>query len=209
MSGSCNNSPPPDGKSLVVATTNDNKFFEIRSALGPSAVPLYTLNRFPRIKPPEETGATFMENARIKAEAYFHALQRPVLAEDSGLVVPALDGYPGIHSARIAETDPERIRIILEKLGPHMDRAAAYVCSMVFIVEGRLHEVEASCRGWIVKMPVGERGFGYDPIFQPEGSPKTFGQMSIKEKSNYSHRGKAAQLLIPHLLSEFRRPQTS
>lgn len=205
MSGFCNNSPPPDGKLLVVATTNDNKFFEIRSALGAIAIPLYTLHKFPPVTVPEETGITFMENAKIKAEAYFRELKRPVLAEDSGLVVPALDGYPGIHSARIAATDPERIRIILEKLGPGMDRAAAYVCSMVFIMDGRLHEVEASCTGWIVREPVGERGFGYDPIFQPAGSPKTFGQMSIKEKSNYSHRGKAAQLMIPHLLSAFRQ----
>lgn len=203
MSSSCNNFLPADGRYLVVATTNDNKFFEIRSALGAIAIPLFMLQRFPPIEPPEETGTSFLENARIKAQAYYRALQKPVLAEDSGLVIPALDGYPGIHSARIAQTDPERIRIILDKLKPGMDRHAGYVCSMVVVTERGAQEVEARCSGWIVEKPVGELGFGYDPIFQPEGSPKTFGQMSIKEKSNYSHRGKAAQLMIPHLLTAF------
>lgn len=200
MSVSCNNSPPSDGKYLVVATTNEDKFFEIRTALGQIGIALYTLKSFAQIEPPEETGSTFLENARLKATCYFQTLQKPLLAEDSGLVIPSLGGFPGIHSARVAPTDADRIRLVLDRLGSSSDRAAFYQCSMVFLFQGQQYEAEGFCQGRITGEAVGDRGFGYDPIFQPDGSPRTFGEMSIREKTNFSHRGKAARELIPALL---------
>jgi len=130
-----------------------------------------------------------------------------VLAEDSGLVVPALGGFPGIHSARIGPDDATRTQIVLQKLNElgSPARDAYYVCSIMLIVNGQAYAVEGRCDGTLAREPDGTQGFGYDPIFIPEGSNKTFGRMSIKEKSQYSHRARAIHLIIPQLIAEFRK----
>jgi len=200
----CNNSPPSEGKYLVVATSNQNKFFEIRSALGQIGIALYSLNSFSRIEESPETGTTFEENAKQKAEYYFQYLQNPLLTEDSGLVIPALNGFPGIHSARIAADDASRIALVLEKMKGREDRSAYYICSLVYHDGKQMTAVEGRCDGVITAEPIGELGFGYDPIFRPENHPATFGQMTIKQKTFYSHRGRAVEKIIPYLIAEFR-----
>lgn len=204
MRGSCNNFPRSADRRLVVATSNSNKFFEIRSSFGQLGVriQILSLRDFEDVPEAPETGNTFAENALQKARFYYGQLHQSVLAEDSGLVVPALEGFPGIHSARIAPDDPSRLRVVLEKLVPGMDRSAYYVCHMVFIHRDNVFAVEAKCTGTIVETPEGELGFGYDPIFRPESAHKTFGSMTVKEKSQYSHRARAVQLMIPYVLAE-------
>jgi len=206
MRGSCNCFPRSADKSLVIATSNTGKFFEIRSSFGPlgSRIRLLSLADFDDVPEAPETGATFAENALQKAQFYSDRLRQSVLAEDSGLVVPVLDGFPGIHSARVASDDLSRIRLILEKLHPGTDRSAYYVCNMVFVHEGKVFAVEGKCSGTIAETPDGDQGFGYDPVFRPAGSTKTFGRMTVKEKSQYSHRARAVQLMIPHILREMK-----
>jgi XTP/dITP diphosphohydrolase len=168
------------------------------------------LNDFPPVPEAPETGSTFAENAAQKANYYWENFKKPVLAEDSGLVVPALDGFPGIHSARIGPDDATRTRIVLNKLREieaqeNQLRRAYYVCSIMLIVNSTKYSVEGRCDGTLTSEPDGTQGFGYDPIFIPDGSTHTFGRMSIKEKSQYSHRARAIHLIIPHLISEFRK----
>jgi XTP/dITP diphosphohydrolase len=208
MKGYCNSSPPSGERFLLLASTNQNKFFEIRTSLGQLGIPLYSLNDFPQVPESPETGATFAENAEQKANYYWQHFKKPILAEDSGLVVPSLGGFPGIHSARIAENDEKRIQTVLDKMKEFKDpdsRHAYYICSIMLIANGTRYAVEGRCDGTITTEPDGTQGFGYDPIFIPDGSTKTFGRMSIKEKSQYSHRGRAIHLIIPHLISEFRK----
>jgi XTP/dITP diphosphohydrolase len=175
--------------------------------LGQLGIPLYSLNDFPSIDEAPETGSTFAQNAAQKAKYYWEHFKKPVLAEDSGLVVPALGGFPGIHSARIGPDDATRTQIVLQKLKEldSASRDAYYICSIMLIVNSQSYAVEGRCDGTLAEEPDGTQGFGYDPIFIPEGLTRTFGRMSIKEKSQYSHRAKAIHLIIPHLISEFRK----
>jgi XTP/dITP diphosphohydrolase len=206
MVGSCNNYRPSGDRLLLLATTNPNKFFEIRTALGQLGIPLCSLKDFPKIDESPETGSTFAENAAQKANYYWEKFQKPVMAEDSGLVIPSLDGFPGIYSARIGPDDTSRIGMVLDKLKNHdLDRRAYYICSIMLIVNGASYTVEGRCDGSILEVPDGTQGFGYDPIFLPDGALRSFGRMSIKEKSQYSHRAQAVHKIIPYLISEFRK----
>jgi XTP/dITP diphosphohydrolase len=194
---------------LVIATYNVGKFVELRSGLEVLGIPLLSLSDFPDIPEAPETGETFSEIANRKAQFYFERLRRPgiderrlpagILAEDSGLIIPSLDGFPGIFSARIGNTDNERIQIVLNKLHSISDRSAYYHCSMVFITINDKIETEGRCYGTIVETPVGNLGFGYDPIFLPRNSDRTFGETPISEKSAISHRGRALQQMIPQI----------
>ena len=162
-------------------------------------VSLLSLQDFPDVPEAPEQGATFAEIAHAKAQFYYQHLQLPVLAEDSGLIVPALNGYPGIFSARIAETDAGRIQTILDKLSEQNDRRAFYHCSMVFLSDDAVMESTGRCDGRITEEPRGTHGFGYDPIFLPEALSKTFAELTIDEKAEYSHRGRALKSLLPDL----------
>jgi len=206
---------PPPGRELIIATTNTGKFGEICSELSFLNIQLRSLNDFPDLPEAPETGSTFEENARLKADFYYDKLHRPVLAEDSGLVIPSLGGFPGIHSARIANDDASRIRCVLEKLDELQTevpitpitswqlRAAYYVSSLVFEDGEKAFTVEGRCRGSIARSASGAQGFGYDPIFVPENSGKTFAEMDQKQKTEISHRGRALRAMIPHLISVF------
>ena len=184
---------------IVIGTSNRGKFLEIHAALKTFNIPLLSLKDFPDVHEAPETGHTFEEIARNKAAYYFEKTRLPVLAEDSGLVIPALDGFPGIFSARVAETDCERIRIILEKLQGQNDRIAFYHCSMVFWSSHTTLESEGRCDGTIAISPRGNLGFGYDPVFIPQNSERSFGEMTLEEKELISHRGIALQRILPQL----------
>jgi XTP/dITP diphosphohydrolase len=148
---------------------------------------------------PEETGATLLQNAWIKAAAL--RAEAPddavVIADDTGLVVHALDGRPGVFSSRYAGPDAtyaDNCRRLLEELEGRSDRAAAFVCVLVALTAGGEALVAVgSCPGRIANAPRGERGFGYDPVFTPEGSSLTMAEMTAEQKAAVSHRGRAAR----------------
>jgi XTP/dITP diphosphohydrolase len=187
----------------VIATSNRGKFLELQQGLKDLNLSLHSLQEFPEVPDAPEVGSNFEEIARNKATFYYERVQLPVLAEDSGLVIPSLDGFPGIFSARIAPSDSERIQIILAKLQGKLERSAFYVCSMVFFDSIHMIESKGRCDGYIIETPRGSLGFGYDPIFCPEKTRKTFGEMNLEEKAHYSHRGRALRLLLPQLKNRF------
>jgi XTP/dITP diphosphohydrolase len=192
---------------ILVASGNRKKAAEIAAILGAGggAAPLevLTLADFPALEMPEETGATFLENARIKARAGAAASGLPTLGEDSGLRVDALAGAPGVLSARYAEgDDAARWGKLLEALRgvPAGRRTARYRCAAVFALpDGREEWVEGSCEGEIAFAPRGTGGFGYDPVFlRPDG--RTMAELAPAEKDAVSHRGKALRALAPRIL---------
>lgn len=191
---------------IVVATKNAGKVREIKELFADLPVQLKNLNDFPNIVEPEETGATFAENAVIKAQSY--ALQTGFwsLADDSGLEVEALGGAPGVFSARYAgenATDQERTDKLLRELNEakNRNRSARFVCAMTIADEnGAIKYLsEGICKGKIALSPSGGNGFGYDPIFMPEGFQQTFGELSDEIKQRLSHRARAAQNIIAFL----------
>ena len=185
-------------KKLVVATGNPGKVKEMQKYLQDFDVEL-------ALKPPEidieETGDTFIANARLKATQTAQALQEWSIADDSGLMVTALNGQPGIYSARYGKTDQERIERLLTELGDNEDRSAQFVCAIVIAnPQGKVViETEGICPGQISTEMQGEGGFGYDPIFYVPSAQQTFAQMSPELKRKYSHRGIAFANLQPLL----------
>ena len=144
----------------------------------------------------EETGETFAENARIKAEAVMRATGLPAIADDSGLCVDALGGAPGVHSARYtgnhADSDKDRYELLLRNLGGRDERTARFVCSLCCAFpNGDLLTAEGACEGSILAAPRGENGFGYDPVFRPNGFDHSMAELTMEEKNEISHRGKA------------------
>ncbi|MEO7658658.1 MAG: RdgB/HAM1 family non-canonical purine NTP pyrophosphatase [Pyrinomonadaceae bacterium] len=197
---------PPQNKELVVATSNQGKVNELRNLLGGLSLSLYSLADFPDIHEIPETGHRFRENACIKAAGY--ALQTGItsLADDSGLEVLALDGRPGIHSARYVGSDiPFSIKMekLLGELAStgDVERRARFVCSIaVADAAGRiLADTEGICDGKIAQAPRGNAGFGYDPIFIPDGYEQTFGELSDTIKQTISHRFRAFDQIFPFL----------
>jgi XTP/dITP diphosphohydrolase len=210
MVGSKGVSQPP----LVLATRNKGKAEEFRRVLGR----VFVLQTLPAaIEMPEETGATFAENARLKAEAVFAALgrTRPVLADDSGLEVTALGGEPGVRSARYAgegSSDAENVAKLLRELDGVADRSARFVCNLCLIVPSGLAgqdgtgigqpliiEVSGVVEGTIEREARGSEGFGYDPVFRPLGWSETLGEAAAAQKDAVSHRGAAARALLDRL----------
>ena len=187
----------PMSMEIVIATYNAGKLRELQAGLQNLGPRLLSLNDFPGVPEAPEDGGSFSEIARKKAQFYAEQTGSAVLAEDSGLVIPVLNGYPGIFSARIGNTDDDRIRIILEKMNIHKDRAAYYHCSMVYLSSAGELETTGRCDGIITDAPRGNLGFGYDPIFQPENRDRTFGEMTVAEKAPLSHRGRALSKMIP------------
>lgn len=181
---------------VLLATTNPGKLREILPMLEGMPIAWKTLADFAPIPVPEETGATFRENARIKALAYAAASGLPVVAEDSGLEVEALDGAPGIHSARFLRDDAsyaERFAEIERRLAqrPLAPRDARFVTALAVAVSTAIvFETEASVAGTIVE-PRGAGGFGYDPIFLYRPWGRTTAELSREEKAAVSHRGRA------------------
>jgi XTP/dITP diphosphohydrolase len=182
---------------LLIATTNKNKIIEIRGLLAGLDLELVTLDAFPGVAAPEETGQTFAENAREKASYYARATHETVVAEDSGLEIDALGGAPGVESARFggAELDyPRKFALIEERLraSGSSNRTARFVCALALVRESTvLLEARGIVDGEIVLPPRGTGGFGYDPIFYYPPYRKTLAEATREEKAAVSHRGKA------------------
>ncbi len=177
---------------IVVATNNSHKVEEYKELLAGQKVDLKSLLDYPNCPEVEEDGATFRENAAKKALAACKYCDVPAFADDSGLEVEALDGRPGIHSARYAATDRERIAKLLEELKGAENRRARFVCAISIAINGEVIETfEGEVKGRIVDAPRGEDGFGYDPIFLPDGYDQTFGEMPADLKNSISHRAVA------------------
>lgn len=192
---------------LIVATTNRGKFLEIERALKGLPVVLRFLGDLPDAPRVEEDRPTFEENALKKAREIAGWSGRPALADDSGLVVPALGGRPGIQSARFAgpnATDEDNRRRLLEKMKgiPKERRSATFVCVLcVANPEGRELIVEGRCDGVIAERPSGSLGFGYDPLFYLPDLGKTMAELPLEEKNQRSHRGRALGKLREILIS--------
>ena len=206
-------------KTYLVATTNQGKLREIQAFFAPSTIRfmgIKDVNFF--IEPCVETGSTYEENARIKALHYSRNVHRLTLAEDSGLEIRALDGDPGIRSARFGGdrlSEEDRNALILEKLAgvPPEEMVATYRSIMAVAYLGEVLQVfEGSCEGRIVDTPRGDGGFGYDPIFLSPGIGKTFAQLRAEEKNRVSHRGGALRQFkenLPTLEQEVERLEQS
>lgn len=188
---------------LVLATRNPGKSAEIRQLLESFPVTIKNLQDFGPIPEVDEDGSTFEENAYKKASFTARVLGLPAMADDSGLVVPALNGAPGVHSARYAgegASDRQRCERLLAEMEGRTDRRAAFECVISLAVPtGPALTYEARCEGRIAEHPAGSNGFGYDPIFYYPPLGKTFAQITREEKGRVSHRGKALQ----ELKSEF------
>ncbi len=185
-------------RTLVIASGNAGKIREFQGLL--QHLPL-DVQPQPEVMDVEETGSTFAANARIKAKAVATTTGHWALADDSGLSVNALGGAPGVHSARYAPTDPERINKLLGALSKTSERDAQFCAALcVAAPDGSvLIEVEGRCDGRITTLPRGEGGFGYDPIFEVSGTDLTFAEMPLSDKKTHGHRGKAFALLEPRL----------
>jgi XTP/dITP diphosphohydrolase len=191
---------------LVIATHNPGKLAEMRELLAPHGVEAVSADDL-GLGEPKETGRTFLANARIKAVAAAQAAKLPAFADDSGLMVDALDGAPGIYSARWAGRNKDfneamaRIERLLRERGANApDKRAAHFVSALCVAwpDDHLEEVEARADGTLVWPPRGTAGFGYDPMFQPDGHARTFGEMTSIEKHGLppvglglSHRARA------------------
>lgn len=191
---------------ILIATTNVGKLREITAILDGVPVTLKTLADFPDVPVPDETGATFEENARQKALHYAAATGMPTMAEDSGFEVDALHGEPGVHSARYLREDAtyeERFADIYRRMreSGSPDRAARFVCALA-VADGTnvLFETSAHVEGLVAEAPAGPNGFGYDPIFLFPRYRQTFGEVSDEEKTAVSHRGQAIRALRDYLL---------
>ncbi len=177
---------------IVAATGNKHKVDEYRQLLDGQNIEIKSLLDYPAYPEPEENGSSFKENASIKALAACKYCDVPAFADDSGLEVTALGGRPGIHSSRYAATDAERIAKLLDELKDATDRSARFVCVIAIAVNGEVIETfEGEVKGTILHAPRGENGFGYDPVFQPEGFDKSFAELSPEEKNRISHRARA------------------
>ena len=190
---------------VVIATKNAGKVREIVATLDETGIQWRTLADFPPIREPDETGATFLANAELKARYYLAHTGEPTLAEDSGLEVDALGVRPGIHSARYAGTDSDDARnntTLLRELAdvPDGARQARYRSAFVLALPaGRLESSEGHVEGIIARACSGTHGFGYDPLFIPEGHADTFGVLDPSIKREISHRQRALRALLPKL----------
>ncbi len=187
----------------MLATRNAHKLRELAPLLAP-----HELEPLPAsVDLPRETGSTFAENALLKAGAAARATGMPAIADDSGIVVDALGGEPGIQSARYAgegATDEQNLAKLLERLRGSSDRRAAYVCALALVDPAHPPEVfEGRCEGVVIDDPRGSGGFGYDPAFLPDdrapGDERTIAELPPGEKDEISHRGRAARALVDWL----------
>ncbi len=190
--------PMTNSKLLVLATGNPGKLGEIQAYLEGLDIEL-------ALKPDEleieETGDTFLANACLKASHVAMATGKWAIADDSGLEVDALDGAPGIYSARYGKTDAERIERLLVELGNELNRQAQFVCVIAIArPDGSIAlQAEGVCQGEILHAPRGSNGFGYDPIFYVPETQMTFAEMPPQVKHEISHRGRAFKALLPQL----------
>lgn len=186
---------------LVIATHNKGKLEEFKVLMGELGIAFKSLDDFPPIEEPEETGKTFAANARLKATYYARKTGCACIADDSGLEVQALEGAPGVRSARYAgekATDEENNNLLLTNMKFQVRRNCRYRAALcVADANGKvLQEVDGMCEGMLLHEPLGEGGFGYDPLFWSTELHKGMGEATMQEKNKISHRGKAIRKLV-------------
>ena len=181
-------------KTLIIATKNKGKVREIKHVLKPLKLKIISLLDLPKSPDIKENGRTFEENAVKKAVSISKIFKMPVLADDSGLCVDALNGRPGVRSARYADPNPSTQRLcakLLKEMKSKNNRKAKFVC-VIAVADGRkIRLAKGVCRGTITGKMRGVNGFGYDPVFVPQGHSRTFAEVPLRLKNNISHRGKA------------------
>ena len=189
---------------LIFATNNANKVAEIRKVLG-NLFDIITLEEAGILIDIPEPHDTLEANATEKSSTIYKLTQKNCFSEDTGLEVKTLNGEPGVKSARYAgegRSDADNIQKLLSNLINENNRRAQFRTVISLIREGKEYQFEGICEGTITREQRGEKGFGYDPVFMPDGSEKTFAEMSIEEKNKYSHRKKAMSKLITFLSSK-------
>lgn len=188
---------------LIFATNNKHKIEEVQAII-PTAFQLLSLKEAGIEIEIEEPYHTLEENAREKAKVIYELVGKPCFSEDTGLEVFALNGDPGVHSARYAGDDrsfKKNIEKVLLKLNNNPNRSAQFRAVICLYLDSNHYLFEGICTGDIIREEKGIQGFGYDPIFIPKGATKTFAEMTLKEKSQYSHRRKAVDKLVTFLNS--------
>lgn len=188
-------------KEIVIATRNPGKLEEFKVLMKDLEVELRSLEEWPDLAEPEETGRTFMANARLKSTYYAKATGLPCIADDSGLEVLALEGAPGVHSARYAgeeATDEENNNQLLQTMKFQVKRTCRFRCALaVAAPTGKiLLESDGICDGMLLHEPLGTEGFGYDPLFWSTELHKGLGETTMQEKNKISHRAKAIKKLV-------------
>lgn len=188
-------------ETLIIATSNPGKLEEFKEMFKEVPVTLKCLTDYPQLVEPEETGRTFAANAKLKAAYYAKHLNEYCLADDSGLEVRALEGAPGVRSARFAgekATDEENNALLLQQMKFQISRTCRFRCALaVANPQGQIvAETDGSCEGMLLHEPMGENGFGYDPLFWSTELHKGMGEATPEEKNKISHRGKAVRRLI-------------
>ncbi len=186
---------------VVLATHNAHKVEELRKILGPELGDIELIGYDG--PEPVEDGATFAENALIKARAAHAHTGLPALADDSGISVDALGGEPGIHSARYAGTrdDRDNRMLLLERLGDATDRTARFECAAAFVTDGAEHVELGIWPGRVLDAERGTNGFGYDPVFAPDGAAGSSAELTPEEKNAVSHRARAFRAILPTVLA--------
>ena len=189
-----------DSFKWLIATRNDGKVRELRRLLADFPISAVSLQELGVTEESPETGHTFRDNAMQKAKFYFEITGEPVIADDSGLEVDALNGLPGVHSARFGgfPTHAEKVAYLLGLMNdvPSDYRSARFKCAAVFYDGLEYLCAEGTIEGYIGKMPCGNEGFGYDPIFHPELNGPSMAEIPVEEKNRISHRGQAFKSLI-------------
>ena len=189
---------------MILASTNRGKYREMKAQLEPLGIELLFGGDFEKPLEVDETGEGYAENALLKARAWAEAIGLPALADDSGLEAEALGGIPGIHSARIiAGSDRDRMYWLLGEMKDKEDRRGRFACAIAVVFPDKKEPLTVTkyCPGHITREPAGESGFGYDPIFVPDGFDRTFAELGDEIKNKISHRAMAvkgiAEKLIP------------
>jgi XTP/dITP diphosphohydrolase len=191
---------------LLVATTNEGKLAELNELLSPLKIELLDLSSIDDVSEVPEVGETFAANAALKASEYARRSRMLTIADDSGLEVAALDGRPGVYTARYAGEDTgfdHKMATLIDELAnaPSKDRSARFVCAVAIAAPDGdlLFTGEGVCTGRIAHEPRGQNGFGFDPVFIPDGMDLTFGELSVNVKQQISHRARAFAQIMPFL----------
>lgn len=189
-------------RKLIFVTNNPHKLEEIRKIVG-ERIEIYSLKEINCLEEIPETADTIRDNAIMKAQYVAEKYGVDCFADDTGLEVSALGGAPGVHTARYASAEGHdtigNMQLLLQNLEGETDRSAQFVTYIALIIKGEIQTFEGICKGTILTQMQGNEGFGYDPIFQPEGFEETFAQMTSEQKNAVSHRGKATRKLIEYL----------
>lgn len=190
---------------LVLASQNPHKIEEMQQILSPLGIEVLSAKDFPDLKEVVEDRPTLKGNALKKAQYVSQETQLPALSDDTGLEVEALDGRPGVYSARYAGRNAsyqDNVLKLLGELDGKSNRAAQFRTVVALVDEDREYTFEGVCRGEIITEQKGEKGFGYDPVFKPEGFDKTFAELDSVTKNEISHRGRAIQNFVQFLIGE-------